>query len=145
MFVGSELLGAPAFRLVSKGPGGVAARQDTFRHGCVLSRLESSFVLNLRLDVPAPIAPMLFTAAASWRKIKADELDRPMRCALLVCLFAELKERLIRLSGQQEQVDKMAGMAHQWHPDGVEPPAMGCGQSVPHCRHEQDAAERNTV
>ncbi|CAE7193607.1 unnamed protein product, partial [Symbiodinium necroappetens] len=63
----------------------------------ILARIESSFVLHFKLNVPASVVPMLFTSAVAWRKIKAEEpqrLDRPMRCALLVCLFAELKERM---------------------------------------------------
>jgi len=78
-----------------------------------LARIESSFVLNLKLQVPASIAGMLFTAAGSWKKVKEEEparLDRPMRCALLVCMFAELKERMEAVVTQTDKIKQMEDM-----------------------------------
>ncbi|CAE7531981.1 unnamed protein product, partial [Symbiodinium necroappetens] len=77
----------------------------------ILARIESSFVLHFKLNVPASVVPMLFTSAVAWRKIKAEEpqrLDRPMRCALLVCLFAELKERMTKIVQEPERMEEMA-------------------------------------
>ncbi|OLP95873.1 LINE-1 reverse transcriptase-like [Symbiodinium microadriaticum] len=77
----------------------------------ILARIESSFVLHFKLNVPASVVPMLFTSAVAWRKIKAEEpqrLDRPMRCALLVCLFAELKERMTKIVQEPERLEEMA-------------------------------------
>ncbi|CAE7567920.1 unnamed protein product [Symbiodinium necroappetens] len=79
----------------------------------ILARIESSFVLHFKLNVPASVAPMLFTSAVAWRKIKAEEpqrLDRPMRCTLLVCLFAELKERMTKVVQEPERLEEMARM-----------------------------------
>ena len=79
----------------------------------ILARIESSFVIHLKLNVPASVVPMLFTSAVAWRKIKAEEpqrLKRPMRCALLVCLFAELKERMTKVVQEPERMEEMAKM-----------------------------------
>jgi len=79
----------------------------------VLARIESSFVFNLKTNVPSSVVPMLFTAAGAWRKIKDEEpqkLDRPMRCSLLVCLFAELRTRMLAVVEQEEQMKEMETM-----------------------------------
>ncbi|CAE7230236.1 unnamed protein product [Symbiodinium sp. CCMP2592] len=52
-----------------------------------------------------------FHLGGGWRRIKAEEpdkLDRPMRCALLVCLFAELKSRMEKVV--EERMGEMAAM-----------------------------------
>ncbi|CAE7819345.1 unnamed protein product, partial [Symbiodinium sp. KB8] len=79
----------------------------------ILARIESSFVIHLKLNVPASVVLMLFTSAVAWGKIKAEEpqrLKRPMRCALLVCLFAELKERMTKVVQEPERMEEMAKM-----------------------------------
>ena len=79
----------------------------------ILPRIESSFVVHFKLNVPASVVPMLFTSAGAWRRIKAEEpekLDRPMRCALLVCLFAELKSRMEKVVSDEERMGEMAAM-----------------------------------
>ncbi|CAE7666393.1 unnamed protein product [Symbiodinium sp. CCMP2592] len=87
----------------------------------ILARIESSFVINFKLNVPASVVPMLFTAAGSWRKQKTEEpatLDRPMRCAL----FAELKDRVLKIVEQTDKMQEMeamgwvsGGMPITWH------------------------------
>ena len=75
-----------------------------------LLRLESSFVMHMRLNVPSSVCSMLYAAASSWRNIKQAEpskLDRPMRAALLYCLFMELKTRLEAVAGKAEDLDRM--------------------------------------
>ncbi|CAE7825134.1 unnamed protein product [Symbiodinium sp. CCMP2592] len=60
---------------------------------------------------------MLFTSAGAWRRVKAEEpekLDRPMRCALLVCLFAELKSRMEKVVLDEECMGATAMAAMGW-------------------------------
>ncbi|CAE7859687.1 unnamed protein product, partial [Symbiodinium necroappetens] len=79
----------------------------------VLTRIESSFVVNLKMNVPSSVVSMLFAAAAAWKKVKDEEpqrLDRPMRCALLVCFFAELRERMLSVVEQEDQMKEMESM-----------------------------------
>ena len=55
---------------------------------------------------------MLF-ASAGARRINAEEpekLDRPMRCALLVCLLAERRDRVEKAVQDAERMDEMAKM-----------------------------------
>ena len=76
----------------------------------LLARIESSFVMHMRLNVPASVVPMLFAAAGAWRKIKQEEpqkLDRPMRCSLLLCLFEELKTRMEKTVSDADQLSKL--------------------------------------
>ena len=89
----------------------------------VLSRIECSFVVHLRMNVQASVVPMLFAAAGAWRKVKKEEpekLDRPMRCALLVCFLAELKSRMESVVTQPENMERMSKLG--WVSPG--PPVM---------------------
>ena len=75
-----------------------------------LLKLESSFVMHMRLNVPSSVASMLYAAANSWRQIKQAEpskLDRPMRAALLYCLFMELKSRLETVVDKPDDMARM--------------------------------------
>ena len=79
---------------------------------------------------------MLFTAAASWRKIKAEHpqrLDRPTTSTLMVCLFAELETRLKNLHGKPEAMAHLAQvwLVGGWPPYGVEVSSMGVLLEVP--------------
>ena len=63
------------------------------------------------MNVQASVVPMLFAAAGAWRKIKKEEpakLDRPMRCALSVCFFAELTSRMEGVVTQTENVERLS-------------------------------------
>ena len=76
-----------------------------------LLKVESSFVMHMKLNVPSSVVSMLYAAANSWREVKLAEptkLDRPMRAALLYCLFMELKTRLEAVAEKPEDLERMS-------------------------------------
>ena len=90
-----------------------------------LLKLECSFVMRMRLNVPSSVVSMLYAAANSWRQIKLAEtskLDRPMRAALLYCLFMELKTRIEAVTDKPEDLERMAKLG--WVSKG--PPITWC-------------------
>ena len=109
-----------------------------------LLKVESSFVMHMKLNVPSSVVSMLYAAANSWREVKLAEptkLDRPMRAALLYCLFMELKTRLEAVAEKPEDLERMSKLG--WITLG--PPitwsflTLGCCQQQADCRHLQSA------
>ena len=79
---------------------------------------ELSYVCFVKLNVAASIAPSLYTAQKASREMKAhdpSQLSKPMRCALLSCMFRKLLSRVQNLEHDKETQDKLRKM--QWLAD----------------------------
>ena len=105
----------------------------TLRHEDAISLVasEHSYVLFLRANSPCSVVPAMFNAQRAWRDLKQNspaELNKPMRCSLLACLFKEMAARLANIESHHESfailcekkwVDKTAGVWSylQWDPE----------------------------
>ncbi|CAE7194608.1 unnamed protein product [Symbiodinium sp. CCMP2592] len=84
----------------------------TLRHEDYLGgiRPETSFVIFMRMGIPASIVPSLFQAQKAWREQKeedATKIDKPKRVVLLSCLFREFCSRLEKFPTQTGTIDNM--------------------------------------
>ena len=64
----------------------------------------------MRTGVNASVVPAIFRAQQAWRELKEAEpekVDKPMRVALLNCIFMEFSERLDKLPQQSHTLENL--------------------------------------
>ena len=73
-------------------------------------RPETSYAVFMRMGVHASVVPAMFRAQQAWRELKEaepDKVDKPMRVALLNCIFMEFAGRLDKLPQQTGTLENL--------------------------------------
>ncbi|CAE7590378.1 Pol [Symbiodinium sp. CCMP2456] len=91
-------------------------------------KADHSFMIFMRVKGACSIVQSVFSAQEEWRTIKSKDpssLKRPMRVALLCCIFKELGERLTGLKSpeQSEALDSLKTLKWLVPTDNVEDPS----------------------
>ena len=79
-----------------------------------IAKSEVSFVAHFRIDAPNSLVKSIFEAANTWRKTREtapQSVNKPLRAALLWCIFKELRTRISEMSTEQSKRLESVG----WH------------------------------
>ena len=98
----------------------------SLRHEDMLSAIKSEigYVIFMRMGVPASVVPSIFQAQQAWRSQKEshpEQVTKPMRVALLSCLFREFTSRLESLPQQTRTLENLSKLGRvdleplKWH------------------------------